>query len=195
MGTTKSKPPGLFIRIDQSKILNRSPVQFITLFCGGAQLCCAFYQARQAARIWCKKTNSLLFSPHLGFSPTWHFPKDWRQGFFVFFFSIFWCSWSDDFARFGYRLNMKVEKKKAGSSFYILGYLLELIIKIWWFGNFFFSRNLANLGHFFSWKILRIGQKHIFQVKIWRNFTKKKEEALKSGGELVLQPLTLIRVS
>jgi hypothetical protein len=37
--------------IDQSEILNRSQVQFITLFFGGAELCCAFYQAQQAERI------------------------------------------------------------------------------------------------------------------------------------------------
>jgi hypothetical protein len=41
------------------------------------------------------------------------------------------CSWSgdhpyDDLARFGYTLAMKVDKKP-----HILGYLLELIIKIW----------------------------------------------------------------
>jgi hypothetical protein len=39
----------------------------------------------------------------------------------------------DDLARFGYRLDMKVEK--TAESFYILGYLLELIIKIWRFGG------------------------------------------------------------
>jgi hypothetical protein len=45
--------------IDQSEILSRSQVQFITLFLGGTQLCCAFYQPRQAARIWCRKINFL----------------------------------------------------------------------------------------------------------------------------------------
>jgi hypothetical protein len=45
--------------IDQSKILSRSQVQFfITLFFGGAQLCCAFYQAQQAARIDAEKPIS-----------------------------------------------------------------------------------------------------------------------------------------
>jgi hypothetical protein len=47
-----NKPPGPIIVIDQSEILSRSQVQFITLL-GGAQLCCAFHQPRQAARIWC----------------------------------------------------------------------------------------------------------------------------------------------
>jgi hypothetical protein len=39
----------------------------------------------------------------------------------------------NNLAKFGYKLDMKVEKK----SFYILGYLLELKIKIWRFGTFF----------------------------------------------------------
>jgi hypothetical protein len=34
----------------------------------------------------------------------------------------------DDLARFGYMLDMKSTKKKT-ESFYILGYLLELVIK------------------------------------------------------------------
>ncbi len=54
-----NQPPGLIIMIDQSEILSRSQVQFITLFFGGAQLCCAFFQPQQAARIWCRKTNFL----------------------------------------------------------------------------------------------------------------------------------------
>jgi len=45
---------------------------------------------------------------------------------------------------------MKVEKKKT-KSFYILGCLLELIIKMWRFGVFFLQ-NLANLGFFFAMK-------------------------------------------
>jgi hypothetical protein len=51
MGTTNSKPPGPIIMIDQSEILSRSQVQFITLFFGGAQLCCTFYQQQQGAQI------------------------------------------------------------------------------------------------------------------------------------------------
>jgi hypothetical protein len=50
VGTTNSKPPGQIIMIDQSEILSRSQVQFITLFFGGAQLCWAFYEPRQAAK-------------------------------------------------------------------------------------------------------------------------------------------------
>ncbi len=46
---------------------------------------------------------------------------------------------------------------------YILNYPLDLIIK---FSNLeLFFGNLENLGHF-SWKILSIGQNHIFQVEI-----------------------------
>jgi hypothetical protein len=44
-------PPGGIIVIDQSETLSRSQVQFNPLFLGGAQLCCAFYQRWQAARI------------------------------------------------------------------------------------------------------------------------------------------------
>jgi hypothetical protein len=58
-GTTNSKLPGPIIVIHQSEILSCSSVQFITLFLGGAQLCCAFYQPWQAAQIWCRKTNFL----------------------------------------------------------------------------------------------------------------------------------------
>ncbi len=55
--TTNSKPPGPIIMIDQSEILSRSQVQIFTLFFGGAQLCCSFYEPQQAAQIWCRKTN------------------------------------------------------------------------------------------------------------------------------------------
>jgi len=58
-GITNSKPSGPIIMIDQLKILSLSQVQFITLVFGGAQLRCAFYQAGQAARIWCEKNNFL----------------------------------------------------------------------------------------------------------------------------------------
>jgi len=40
----------LIIMIDQSEILSRGQVQFITLFFGSSELRCAFYQPRQAAR-------------------------------------------------------------------------------------------------------------------------------------------------
>jgi hypothetical protein len=43
-----------------------------------------------------------------------------------------------------------------------------------------FFRNLTNLGHFFPWKILCIGQSHIFQVEIWGNFAQKKKHWVRS---------------
>jgi hypothetical protein len=46
---------------------------------------------------------------------------------------------------------MNVENKTG--SFYILGYLLELITKIWQSGNFFLAKS-GKFGLFFSWKIL-----------------------------------------
>jgi len=51
----------------------------------------------------------------------------------------------NNLAKFGYILDMKVERKKE--SLYILGYLLELIIKIWQFG--FFILDLTNLDQSF----------------------------------------------
>jgi len=42
VGTTNSKPAGPIIMIDQSEILSRHQVQFITLFFGGAQLFAPF---------------------------------------------------------------------------------------------------------------------------------------------------------
>jgi hypothetical protein len=66
---------------------------------------------------------------------------------------------------------MKVKKNQNPS--YILGYLLELIIKIWQFGKKY-SLKSGEFGPFFPWKILCIGQNHIFQVKIWRNLGPKK---------------------
>jgi len=40
--TTNSKPPGPIIMIDQSEILSRSHIKFITLFSASAENCCAF---------------------------------------------------------------------------------------------------------------------------------------------------------
>ncbi len=68
METINSKPPGRIIMIDQAEILNRSQVQFITLFFGGAQLCWAFYQPQQAARIpisWAKPAHFDFFAINL----------------------------------------------------------------------------------------------------------------------------------
>jgi hypothetical protein len=45
-------------------------------------------------------------------------------------------------------------------SFYIIGYCLELIIKIWQFGGFFFPSKSAKFAPFSTWKILYIAQFH-----------------------------------
>ncbi len=76
--------------------------------------------------------------------------------FFFFFFPIMWCSWSGDHP-WGTWFNQiwphtrRYESRKKTESFYILGYLLELIIEIRQFGFYYFW-NLANLSHFFSMK-------------------------------------------
>jgi len=58
---------------------------------------------------------------------------------------------------------MKVGKK--GIIFIFLTTYWNLSSK---YGNLetFLFENLANLGHFFPWKILCIGQNHIFRIKI-----------------------------
>jgi hypothetical protein len=50
LGTTNSKPPGPIIMIDQSEILNRCQIIFITLFSACIQHCCSFHQAPQCVR-------------------------------------------------------------------------------------------------------------------------------------------------
>jgi hypothetical protein len=58
-------------------------------------------------------------------------------------------------ANSGYMPDMKGGKKKPGS-FYILGYLLELIAQIWRFEFSFSFRNLANLNNHFSHEMVSI---------------------------------------
>ncbi len=69
-GLLKANHLGPIVIIDQSKILSHSQVQFITLLFGGAHLCCAFYQPRQAAPIWCRKTNWWDNPTHFDFFAT-----------------------------------------------------------------------------------------------------------------------------
>jgi hypothetical protein len=45
--------------INQSEILSCSHVQLITLFFGGAPLCCAFYQPGKLHKFGAEKTNFL----------------------------------------------------------------------------------------------------------------------------------------
>jgi hypothetical protein len=58
-------PPRPIIMINQSEILSHSQVQFITLFFGGAQLCCAFHQPWRPAQIWCRKNQSSELNRHI----------------------------------------------------------------------------------------------------------------------------------
>jgi hypothetical protein len=69
---------------------------------------------------------------------------------------ILWCSQSGDLpennlAKFGYVIDMKFGrgKKKKTEFFYVLGYLLELIIKIWRFLELFFFKIWQIWGYFF----------------------------------------------
>jgi hypothetical protein len=61
----------------------------------------------------------------------------------VIFKRILWCSQTGSgqeisLAKFGYILDTQVRKKKC---FHILGYLLELSVKIWWIWVIFFMKN------------------------------------------------------
>jgi hypothetical protein len=75
-----------------------------------------------------------------------------------------------DLARFGYILDMKVEKKKKKNQnpFIFLATYWNLSSKS---GNLIicFSKS-GKFWPFFAWKILCESQNHIFQVKIWQNF-------------------------
>jgi len=82
---------------------------------------------------------------------------------------ILWCSQSgdhpgNDLARFGYIIDMKVFFFFKTESFYILGYVLKVIIRLWQFG-IFLNLKCVKFGPFFPWKILLcISRNHIFQV-------------------------------
>jgi hypothetical protein len=84
---------------------------------------------------------------------------DGGQGFF--YLSTLWCSQSghhpeNNWAKFGYILDMKVGPKKI-ESFYVLGYLLELIFKIWWI-----------------WSIVSFQKKSFVYVETWWKFTSRR---------------------
>ncbi len=66
-------------------------------------------------------------------------------------------------AAFGYILDTKVEKHTE--SFYILGYLKDIIITILGFGG----KNLANLGHFFHEKFFVYAGIIVFKSKFGEN--------------------------
>jgi hypothetical protein len=63
-------------------------------------------------------------------------------------------------------LQTKDERRKEPKSFYILGYLVEFIIKNWQFGNFFFSK-FGEFQSIFHGFFFCIGQNDIFQIKNW----------------------------
>jgi hypothetical protein len=89
---------------------------------------------------------------------------------------------------------MKVRgKKKLVSFFYILGYLLELSIKIWRLG-ILMVQNLAKLSLVFAHEksFWYIGRNHIFQVEIiffrskfGENSPAKEDDAWEGGGLLL----------
>jgi hypothetical protein len=55
----------------------------------------------------------------------------------------------NNLAKFFFIIDMKVEKKKKTESFFILGYLLEVMIRLWRFG-IFFNLNFGEFGPLFS---------------------------------------------
>jgi hypothetical protein len=85
---------------------------------------------------------------------------------------------------------------------YILGYLLELIVKKLRFGKFFFIfGNLANLCHFFSSKILGWGWNLVkFQLKkntlvSWKLNLESKNVGSWEWGESTLSPPKIVITS
>jgi hypothetical protein len=76
----------------------------------------------------------------------------------------------NNFDKFGYI--SRYESRKKPGSFYLLGYLLELITKIWQFG-FFSLQNLANLA-FFSLKNLSKVEIIFFRLKFGENLPAKE---------------------
>ncbi len=97
----------------------------------------------------------------------------------VFFFSILWCSWSgdhpyDDLARFGYILDMKVEKKLETFKFLFLATYWNFSWKSGDLDSIFVGTWRIWVLYFSTWKILSVGRNHNFQVKIWWNFAKQK---------------------
>jgi hypothetical protein len=61
---------------------------------------------------------------------------------------------------------------------------LELIIKIRQSGFLFLFLKYGEFGSFFSWKMLCIGQDHIFQVEFWQKFARRREHCFHEGSSL-----------
>jgi len=66
----------------------------------------------------------------------------------------------------------------------VIGYLIELIIKIWQFG-FIFLQNLVSLGHFFSLKNPLYRSKSYFSG---RNLASKRNPAARAYSKLYKYP-------
>ncbi len=94
-GTTNSEPPGPIIMIGQSEILSSSQIIFITLFCAGAQYCCAFHQPPQQCFFLCFKFVARVARGCDKVKPLWLFAK-----------KSVWCRW------------LYYNKKKEGKSFW-----------------------------------------------------------------------------
>ncbi len=83
---------------------------------------------------------------------------------FFFLLKILWCSQSGDHPqkKSEILLYTRYESKVAYKLFYIIGYLLELIVKIW---QIWATSSMKN-----HWCMV---QNHIFQVENWQNFVSK----------------------
>jgi len=78
-------------------------------------------------------------------------------------------------ARFGYRIDMKVEKNRILLYSWLPPtgtYHKNLVM---WNLNFFFFQNLENLSHFFHGKSFVLVEIIIFKIEIWRDITKKEK--------------------
>ncbi len=64
-GLINSKPLGPIIMMGQWKALSSNWIIFITLFSGGAQRCCPFYQPRQSAQ-YCGAKTIFLSQTRIG---------------------------------------------------------------------------------------------------------------------------------
>ncbi len=69
---------GPIIMIDQSEILSHNQVQFITLFFGGAELCCAFYQPRASCTNLVQKNQFPELFDNKFYSLESHSDDRWR---------------------------------------------------------------------------------------------------------------------
>jgi hypothetical protein len=101
------------------------------------------FEVSQKMKIWRILKFGLIF---LSSNFFYHFGSLDMYCYFLFYvFSILWCSQIDDcqhkdLVKFGYRSNMRV--KKGLRILLHFGYMLEPIVKSWWFELFF--QNMAS---------------------------------------------------